>query len=263
LTDPRDGSLYIFTNQREGLKKFPYTIAELVSASPSKTADGFLYTGDKKDQWLAIDYRNGHKLDTLTSETLSSKISASDENILFVGRTQYTISMFDISTRKKIFNLTYYDYSTHAIKSILNKNSKTFNENEYYPFYHFTSSSDGTIVTLDKKTGELIWQLGLESPVVAMYRYQTEQLYKINFAIFAVEALTNLDPNRYLLLHREQKLQELNFSDQKLGHDPSSKTKTSPPIPASDLFITTLYIGLKRILFLSPFFKLKTRFVNV
>lgn len=101
LTDPRDGSLYIFTNQREGLKKFPYTIAELVSASPSKSSDGYLYTGDKKDEWLAVDYRNGHKLDTLTAETLNSKISISDENILFIGRTQYTISMFDVNTRKK------------------------------------------------------------------------------------------------------------------------------------------------------------------
>ena len=75
MTDPRDGSLYIFTSKKDGLKKFPYTIAELVSASPSKSSDGFLYTGDKKDQWLAVDYRNGNKLDTLTAETLASKVS--------------------------------------------------------------------------------------------------------------------------------------------------------------------------------------------
>ncbi len=252
LTDPRDGSLYIFTNQREGLKKFPYTIAELVSASPSKTADGFLYTGDKKDQWLAIDYRNGQKLDTLTSETLSSKISASDENILFIGRTQYTISMFDVMTRKKVFNLTYYDYSTHAIKSKFNnrpnQSTGSSTDENYYPFYHFTSSSDGTIVTLDKKNGDLVWQLRLESPVVAMYRYQNEQLYKINFAIFAVEALTNLDPNRFNLLHKEQKLQELNYSGQDSSSTTTSdnnsfKKQPNKQIQSSDLFTTTLYIG--------------------
>ena len=55
LTDPRDGSLYIFTSKEDGgLKKFPYTIAELVSASPSKSADGFLYTGDKKGKFQII-----------------------------------------------------------------------------------------------------------------------------------------------------------------------------------------------------------------
>ena len=92
LTDPRDGSLYIFTGSGDGgLKKFPYTIAELVSASPSKSADGFLYTGDKRDQWLAIDNRSGKKLDTLNAETLHSKIEIADENVVFIGRTEYTI----------------------------------------------------------------------------------------------------------------------------------------------------------------------------
>lgn len=155
MTDPRDGSLYIFTSKEDGgLKKFPYTIAELVSSSPSKSKDGFLYTGDKKDQWLAIDYRNGYKLDTLTAETLSSKISIADENVVFIGRTQYTVSMFDIASREKVFNLTYYDYSTHSgmtkpITPSANINADPRN----YPFYHFTSNSDGTLVTLDKNNG--------------------------------------------------------------------------------------------------------------
>lgn len=169
LTDPRDGSLYIFTNEGDGLKKFPYTIAELVSASPSKSADGFLYTGDKKDQWIAIDYRSGRKLDTLTAETLSSKISVSDENMIFIGRTQYTITMFETSSMRKVFNLTYYDYSTHAQhkqstpnkpttqSANINKNGGQKTETEAHPYYHFSSSSDGTIVTLDRKTGELLF----------------------------------------------------------------------------------------------------------
>ena len=173
LTDPRDGSLYVFTSRGDGqngggLKKFPYTIAELVSASPSKSSDGYLYTGDKRDQWLAIDYRTGAKLDTLTAETLSSKISIADDSVIFVGRTQYTITMFDISTRRKIFNLTYYDYSTHAHASRPQPISRPLTPNSpkqdaeddptrrVYPFYHFTSSSDGTIVTLDRKTGNTI-----------------------------------------------------------------------------------------------------------
>lgn len=166
MTDPRDGSLYIFTNKNSGLKKFPYTIAELVSASPSKSMDGYLYTGDKKDEWLAIDYRSGKKLDTLTSDTYAYKISTSDENVLLIGRTQYTISMFDVNTRRKVFNLTYYDYSTHAHTNKISidrpvPKSPKINENEKfddfneYPYYHFSSSSDGTLVTLDRRTGKL------------------------------------------------------------------------------------------------------------
>jgi serine/threonine-protein kinase/endoribonuclease IRE1 len=135
-----------------------------VSASPSKSADGFLYTGDKRDQWLAIDYRNGFKLDTLTAETLSSKISIADENVVFIGRTQYTISMFDIASRKKVFNLTFYDYSTHSSRivdkpmpqsaNINEKLNKAIPEFNNYPYYHYSSSSDGTLISLDKKNGK-------------------------------------------------------------------------------------------------------------
>lgn len=240
LTDPRDGSLYIFTNKKDGLKKFPYTIAELVSASPSKSADGFLYTGDKKDQWLAIDYRNGKKLDTLTAETLSSKVSNADENVLFIGRTRYTISMFDISTHKKIFNLTYYDYSTHSAK--MNKHSfnkpKQQHEQSTYPNYHFSSSSDGTILTLDKHSGDLKWMLKLDNPIVAMYRYESDQLFKIQFSIYSIEALTYLakKPSRIKLLHQQQKQTEL------ISLDNNSKPSKSRQ-KFDSYFSETLYVG--------------------
>lgn len=239
MTDPRDGSLYIFTNKKDGLKKFPYTIAELVSASPSKSADGFLYTGDKKDQWLAIDYRNGNKLDTLTAETFSSKVSNADENVLFIGRTKYTISMFDVNTRKKIFNLTYYDYSTHSAKINNDKQANEYESAYKYPNYHFSSSSDGTLVTLDKKNGELRWALKLENPIVAMYRYENEQLFKISFSIYSIEALTFLSkkPNRLKLLYKQQKHNEL------ISTDKQSKPSNHKPSKINNMFSETLYIG--------------------
>lgn len=77
--------------------------------------------------------------------------------------------MFDINTGKKKFNLTYYDYSTHATKSnkinnnpIAKKTNSNMNpgadfEYDHYPYYHFTSSSDGTLITLNKKTGIIVF----------------------------------------------------------------------------------------------------------
>ena len=43
LPDPKDGSLYVFGDV---LKKLPFTIPELVTASPCKSTDGVLYTGN-------------------------------------------------------------------------------------------------------------------------------------------------------------------------------------------------------------------------
>jgi hypothetical protein len=75
-----------------------------------------------------------------------------------------------------------------------------------------------------------------------MYRYENEQLFKINFAIFAVEALNNLDPQRYRLLYMEQKFQEIdgnNYSQQQQHQQKPSSNKLSP----SNQFVSTLYIG--------------------
>ena len=48
LPDPRDGSIYMIgAGPNEPLKKLPFTIPELVSASPCKSSDGILYTGKK------------------------------------------------------------------------------------------------------------------------------------------------------------------------------------------------------------------------
>ena len=48
LPDPRDGSIYMIgATPNEPLKKLPFTIPELVAASPCKSSDGILYTGKK------------------------------------------------------------------------------------------------------------------------------------------------------------------------------------------------------------------------
>jgi len=48
LPDPKDGSLYMIgSGMKEPLKKLPFTIPELVAASPCKSTDGILYTGKK------------------------------------------------------------------------------------------------------------------------------------------------------------------------------------------------------------------------
>jgi len=51
LPDPKDGSLYTFGQGIDGLKKLPFTIPELVTASPCRSSDGTLYTGE----WFILE----------------------------------------------------------------------------------------------------------------------------------------------------------------------------------------------------------------
>lgn len=45
LPDPTDGSLYMYSEDFNGLKKLPFSIPQLVTASPCRSTDGILYTG--------------------------------------------------------------------------------------------------------------------------------------------------------------------------------------------------------------------------
>lgn len=47
MPDPKDGSLYALGDGMNGIKKLPFTIPQLVSASPCKSNEGMLYTGIK------------------------------------------------------------------------------------------------------------------------------------------------------------------------------------------------------------------------
>ena len=57
LPNPKDGSLYVVSNRDgagESIRRLPFTIPELVSASPTRTSDGILYMGKKVDRCLTF-----------------------------------------------------------------------------------------------------------------------------------------------------------------------------------------------------------------
>lgn len=67
LPDPKDGSIYMIGGGlKEPLKKLPFTIPELVAASPCKSSDGILYTGKKVDTWISVDRYTGDKTGSIS-----------------------------------------------------------------------------------------------------------------------------------------------------------------------------------------------------
>lgn len=180
LPDPKDGSLYTISSNHEPIKKLPFTIPELVTAAPCKSSEGIFYTGSKKDVWIAIDPVTGAKIQTLSSDGAQKVCPSSTDKLLYIGRTEYNILMFDGKTGAKSWNATYMDYSSHVAPEI-----------GEYELRHFVSSSTGVAVTLDKK-GDVLWQHQFDSPVVAMYRMHHEGLQRVPFASFAAETLYHL-----------------------------------------------------------------------
>lgn len=57
---------------------------------------------------------------------------------------------------------------------------------------HFASSSDGTVVTMDSQTGQILWSADYGAPVVAVYSLDSEGLRKLPFTSVAQETLGHL-----------------------------------------------------------------------
>lgn len=175
LPNPQDGSLYTL---KEGiLKRLPLNIPALVHASPLRSADGVLYAGSKKDVWLEIDPLTGAKVETMS--VANDKVCpVKHHNGIFVGRTEYRISMFDTKNRAKTWNTTFSDYSAHLLPA-----------NNDYPYRHYVSH--GNIVTVGSG-GAIIWERDFNQPIVAMYLLQDDGLHKLHFTVMGGETMENL-----------------------------------------------------------------------
>ncbi|XP_061830351.1 serine/threonine-protein kinase/endoribonuclease IRE1 [Nerophis lumbriciformis] len=180
LPDPNDGSLYSLGGKNnKGLTKLPFTIPELVQASPCRSSDGILYMGKKQDLWHVVDLLTGEKQQTLTSSFADMLCPSS--SLLYLGRTEYTITMYDTKSRELRWNATYSDYAA----TLPDDDTK-------YKVAHFVSNGDGLVVTVDSESGDVQWVQNYNSPVVAMYIWQREGLRKVPHTNVAVETLRYL-----------------------------------------------------------------------
>ncbi|KAK6312195.1 hypothetical protein J4Q44_G00178590 [Coregonus suidteri] len=180
LPDPNDGSLYSLGGKNnEGLTKLPFTIPELVHASPCRSSDGILYMGKKQDLWYVVDLLTGEKQQTLTSSF--AEMLCPSSSLLYLGRTEYTITMYDTKSRELRWNATYFDYAA----TLPDDDTK-------YKMAHFVSNGDGLVVTVDSESGDVQWMQNYNSPVVGMYIWQREGLRKVPLTNVAVETLRYL-----------------------------------------------------------------------
>lgn len=115
LPDPRDGSLYLYGHSKEPLKKLPFTIPQLVAASPCRSSDGILYTGKKKDTWYRLDPKTGYKKTIVGWDVPNPTCPLETNNYVFIGRTKYDIKMVDSRNPLRKWNVTYVDYTAASM----------------------------------------------------------------------------------------------------------------------------------------------------
>ncbi|KAM9857448.1 serine/threonine-protein kinase/endoribonuclease IRE1 [Aulostomus maculatus] len=219
LPDPNDGSLYVLGGKhKEGLMKLPFTIPELVQSAPCRTSDGILYTGKKQDVWFVVDPETGEKQTSLT--TSSSESICPNTPLLYIGRTEYVVTMFDTKTQELRWNATYNDYS-----------APQYDEKQDYKMAHLVSSGDGLVVTVDRESGDVLWSQNYGSPVVGVYLYSGDSLRHaphLSLAMETLRFLTFSSANDQTDAHST-----LKWSYQFVKEQASAKTQLVP----------TLYVG--------------------
>ncbi|XP_047434529.1 serine/threonine-protein kinase/endoribonuclease IRE1 [Mugil cephalus] len=177
LPDPNDGSLYVLGGKhKEGLMKLPFTIPELVQSAPCRSSDGILYTGKKQDVWFVVDPETGEKQTSLTTST--SESICPNTPLLYIGRTEYMVTMFDTKTQELRWNATYNDYS-----------APPYDEKQDYKMAHLVSSGDGLVVTVDRESGDVLWSQNYGSPVIGVYLYSGDSLRHAPHLSLAMETL--------------------------------------------------------------------------
>uniref|UniRef100_A0A665UD84 Serine/threonine-protein kinase/endoribonuclease IRE1 n=1 Tax=Echeneis naucrates TaxID=173247 RepID=A0A665UD84_ECHNA len=165
LPDPNDGSLYVLGGKhKEGL---------MVRTSK------ILVTGEKckkQDVWFVVDPETGEKQTSLT--TSSSDSICPNTPLLYIGRTEYVVTMFDTKTQELRWNATYNDYS-----------APPYDEKQDYKMAHLVSSGDGLVVTVDRETGDVLWSQNYGSPVIGVYLYSGDSLRHAPHLSLALETL--------------------------------------------------------------------------
>ncbi|XP_023584297.1 serine/threonine-protein kinase/endoribonuclease IRE2 isoform X2 [Trichechus manatus latirostris] len=172
LSDPADGSLYILgTQKQQGLMKLPFTIPELVHASPCRSSDGVFYTGRKQDAWFVVDPESGETQMTLTTDGPSTPR-------LYIGRTQYTVTMHDPRTPALRWNTTYRRYSALPIDGSPGKYMS-----------HLASCGMGLLLTVDPGSGAVLWTQDLGVPVTGIYTWHQDGLRQLPHLTLARDTL--------------------------------------------------------------------------
>jgi serine/threonine-protein kinase/endoribonuclease IRE1 len=117
IPEPTDGgNLFVYESGRP-IQRLPLPIKELVNMAPFRAGDGTIYLGNKRTRFITLDPYTGEVLHVygtdgpnLAEECPSEPFEENSRGI-YVGRTEYRLSIYDGASRKLKWNITYSEFS--------------------------------------------------------------------------------------------------------------------------------------------------------
>lgn len=78
--------------------------------------------GKKKASWFTLDPKTGQRQQILGWDTWSPTCPIESPDAVYIGRTQYSIMMFDSRNTQRRWNVTFYDYSAGTMSKEMLQN---------------------------------------------------------------------------------------------------------------------------------------------
>ncbi|KAJ3175574.1 bifunctional endoribonuclease/protein kinase ire1 [Geranomyces variabilis] len=173
-----DGDLYYFEPSSKSIRKLPFPIKTIVDDNNAFISDDFVFTGKKVNKLVALNPINGEVLqryETGAEVSPEGPIGSVDHTkAVFIGRTQYLLSMRDKKTAKLRWNITYGEYSTPDSPNFSStarwgKTESTRTETMDTSKLQMSSDAEG-VFTFSSRENALATRLRFESPAIAAFQ---------------------------------------------------------------------------------------------
>lgn len=168
LVPALDGSLLLHTEA--GVRLLGLNVRALAEMPPFLAAGGTLFSGSKASSVYGIDSGSGEVVRVLASERevqKSTDVAAADgedkEDLLWVGRVDYTIRAYNVPTGEELWNVT-----VGELISLDGPDLSKWEPTNAIP--RSTALPDGTIRYAESRLGEgADWEAAFDSPVVSTF----------------------------------------------------------------------------------------------
>ncbi|KAJ3008875.1 bifunctional endoribonuclease/protein kinase ire1 [Thoreauomyces humboldtii] len=173
-----NGDLYYYDEAGKNIRKLPFPIKKIVDDNDAFMFGDYVFTGRKVNRLVGMDPFTGQILQKYGAAEGGSEDNDTsiidDGNAIFIGRTQYVLSMWDKRSSKLRWNITYGEFSTPSAPNFNAEGgwgesaTDTLNPPTDSADYKISADAEG-FLTLNSGTSEMPVRAQFDSVVTAAF----------------------------------------------------------------------------------------------
>ncbi|GAA5849507.1 hypothetical protein JCM3766R1_000214 [Sporobolomyces carnicolor] len=193
-----DGDIYVYSRTSGGLEKLPLSMAELVNLSPFRFPgdSSRMFSASKHTKFVGVDIKTGRlvgvfgsnagwcewdEVDELSGGTKKERIEEDceediakrPEDLLYMARTEYHLSIYSSQSSSPLQTLSYTTYSSSTFPSSSSAMSGDFPTQATWTntpdSLYLQPMHDGSLVCFRAGRSGVHWSIDFDAPVVGVF----------------------------------------------------------------------------------------------